>query len=226
MNNIALQPLIVFILLILLFFISRQTTNEVFYLLRIFIKNDSVIFGIVSVFFLPGTILHEFSHFFMAIILFLPVHKIQILPEFEKNYIKLGKVLYEKKDVIRGVIVGIAPLFGALLFFWFLSVFDLFPQKNIWLTILLGYVIFSVSSAMFSSKQDLIDLIYVIPFIIFFGIVVYLFNINFDFILRNKGLIKNMQEFFYNIRFYLVFSLVSHGIVIVAIKSFRLLLKR
>lgn len=226
MNNIVFQLIIVIVLLFILFFVSRQTTNEVFYLLRVFIKNDSLIFGIVSLFFLPGTILHEFSHFFMAIILFLPVHKIQILPEFEKNYIKLGKVLYEKKDVIRGVIVGIAPLFGALLFFWFLSVFHLFPQQNVWLTILLGYIIFSVSSAMFSSKQDLIDLIYVIPFIILFAIVVYLFNINFDFILRNKRLISNIQEFFFNIRFYLVFSLVSHGIVIIAFKSFRSLLKR
>ena len=117
MDNIVLQPVFFIILLLILFFLSCQTTNEIFYFLRMFIKNDSTVFGLVTFFFLPGTILHEFSHFFMAIILFLPVHKIQILPEFEKNYIKLGKVLYEKKDVIRGVIVGIAPLLGAMLFF-------------------------------------------------------------------------------------------------------------
>jgi len=221
MNNAVFQPLIVFILLIVLFFLSRQTTNEIFYFLRIFIKSDSIIFGLVSFFFLPGTILHEFSHFFMAIILFLPVHKIQILPEFEKNYIKLGKVLYEKKDVIRGVIVGIAPLFGAMLFFWFLSIFHLFPQPNIWLTILLGYIIFSVSSAMFSSKQDLIDLMYVVPFIAVFAAVVYIFNINFNFILQNHTLIRNIQDFFYNVRFYILLSLAIHGIVILILKSLR-----
>jgi len=191
-----------------------------------FIKNDSTVFGLVTFFFLPGTILHEFSHFFMAIILFLPVHKIQILPEFEKNYIKLGKVLYEKKDVIRGVIVGIAPLLGAMLFFWFLSIFHLFPQQNIWLSILLGYVVFSVSTSMFSSKQDLIDLVYIIPFIALFWAIIYLFNINLSFIIQNRTFIRNIQEFFYNVRFYLVFSLIIHGIVIIVLKSLRTLINR
>ena len=82
MDNIVLQPVFFIILLLILFFLSCQTTNEIFYFLRMFIKNDSTVFGLVTFFFLPGTILHEFSHFFMAIILFLPVHKIQILPEF------------------------------------------------------------------------------------------------------------------------------------------------
>jgi len=224
MDNVIFQLAIVLVMLVALFFISRQTSNEIFYFLRKFIKTDSVVFGIVSFFFLPGTILHEFSHFFMAIILFLPVHKIQILPEFEKNYIKLGKVLYEKKDVIRGVIVGIAPLIGALLFFWFLSVFHLFPQQNVWLTILLGYIIFSVSSAMFSSQQDLIDLIYVIPFFALFGAIIYIFNINFDFIFHNRVFIRNVNEFIRNIQFYIVFSLIIHGIVIIVLKSLRKLL--
>jgi hypothetical protein len=226
MNNIIFQPLIVLILLFVLFFVSRQTINELFYILRIFIKGDSVVFGLVALFFLPGTILHEFSHFFMAIILFLPVHKIQIFPEFEKNYIKLGKVLYEKKDVIRGVIVGLAPLFGALLLFWVLSVFHLFPQQNILLTIVLGYIIFAVSSSMFSSQQDLIDLVYFIPFVILLGIIIYIFNINFDFIFRNRILMQKIEDFFLNVRFYIIFSLVIHGIVIVTFKSLRKLLHR
>ncbi|PIY71891.1 hypothetical protein COY87_03810 [Candidatus Roizmanbacteria bacterium CG_4_10_14_0_8_um_filter_33_9] len=226
MDNIVLQPVFFIILLLILFFLSCQTTNEIFYFLRMFIKNDSTVFGLVTFFFLPGTILHEFSHFFMAIILFLPVHKIQILPEFEKNYIKLGKVLYEKKDVIRGVIVGIAPLLGAMLFFWFLSIFHLFPQQNIWLSILLGYVVFSVSTSMFSSKQDLIDLVYIIPFIALFWAIIYLFNINLSFIIQNRTFIRNIQEFFYNVRFYLVFSLIIHGIVIIVLKSLRTLINR
>ena len=224
MDNVVFQPVIFLVLLIVLYFTSRQTTNEIFYFLRKFIKKDSVVFGIVSLLFLPGTILHEFSHFFTAIVLFLPVHKLQILPEFEKNSIKLGKVLYEKKDVIRGFLVGIAPLFGALMFFWFLSVFHLFPHKTIWVTVLLGYVIFSVSSAMFSSQQDLIDLIYVIPLFGIVGVCIYLFNINFDFILQNKKLIQNARDFIDNIRFYIIFSVVIHGIVIVTLKSLRKLL--
>jgi len=94
------------------------------------------------------------------------------------------------------------------------------------LSILLGYVVFSVSTSMFSSKQDLIDLVYIIPFIALFWAIIYLFNINLSFIIQNRTFIRNIQEFFYNVRFYLVFSLIIHGIVIIVLKSLRTLINR
>ncbi len=224
--NVLIQPFVVLVLLVSLFFISRLTTNELFHFLRMFFKKDSTVFGLVSLVFFPGTVLHEFSHFLMAMVLMLPVHKIQILPEFEKNYIKLGKVLYEKKDFIRGLIVGIAPLFGALFFFWFLSAFRLFPSQNVFLTLGLGYIIFAVSSTMFSSKQDMVDIIYIVPVFIGVGVVIYLFNINLDFFLNNPVLMKQIQEFSSHVLFYLLFSLIVHGIVILVLKSLRRLLTK
>ena len=149
--------------LILIYFISRKLINELFYCLRIFIKNDKTIYNLISLFFLPGTILHEISHFFAATVLFLRVRSVSILPEWKGNYLKLGSVVYEKKDLLRSILVGIAPLFGGLAFFWFLAAFHLFPQTNMGINILLAYLIFSVATNMFSSAKDLQDLIFILP---------------------------------------------------------------
>ena len=114
----------------------------------------------------------------MATILLLKVAKVNLLPTWEKNNIKLGSVSYYKKDVFRSILVGIAPIFVGVGILWWLSLTGLFPAHTWWLNILLGYLIWVVSSTMFSSRQDLIDILYVIPLIIFIAIVVYLFKIN------------------------------------------------
>ncbi len=148
--------------LVVLFFISRLTIKELFIFLRIYLP-DRVAFTVITIFFLPGTILHEVAHFVMAVILLLRVREVSVLPEFEKDYIKLGKVVYEKKDFVRGILVGVAPTTAGLVMFWVFSVWNLFPTENMYLTVFLGYFIFVVSTTMFSSKQDLVDLIYIIP---------------------------------------------------------------
>lgn len=214
-----------FILILLIFFISHQITNHLFFLLRRFIKDEKTIYGLVSLLYLPGTILHELSHFFAATILFLRVREVKILPEFEKNYIKLGKVIYEKKDFARGFLVGIAPLFGALLFFYLVSFFRLFPSQNQILNLFFFYLIFTVSSTMFSSKQDLVDLIFIIPFIIFMGILFYIFQIDPTQFLENSKIINNLLTFLNQVNQYLFFSLIINFLVLVMLKIFLFLKK-
>lgn len=212
--------LIFFILILFLFFLSRQTTNQFFFFLRRFIKNEKTIYGLLSFLYLPGTILHELSHFFAATILFLKVREVKILPEFEKNYIKLGKVIYEKKDFVRGFLVGIAPLFGAILFFYLVSFFRLFPSQNQILNLFFFYLIFTVSSTMFSSKQDLVDLVFIIPFIIFMGILFYIFQIDPTQVLENSKIINNLLTFLNQVNQYLFFSLIINLLVLVMLKIF------
>jgi len=168
--------------IVFLFFISRHATNCLFRFLRSFIKNEKIVFSLVSLIYLPGTILHEIGHLFAAMVLFLKVRDINIFPEFEENYIKLGSVLYEKRDFVRGFLVGVAPFFAGILFFYFISVFNLFPSVNLVQNFFVAYLIFSISSTMFSSKQDLIDFIFMIPFFIFVAGFVYIFQINLNII--------------------------------------------
>jgi hypothetical protein len=221
--------MIFFILLffqtIALFFVSRHSTNQLFQFLRIFIKNEKWVFAIVSFLYLPGTILHEMAHFFAAMALFLKVKDINIFPEFKKDYIKLGSVLYEKKDFVRSFLVGIAPFFAGIFFFYYLSIFKLFPSVNLLQNLLFSYLIFAVSSTMFSSKQDLIDFIFIIPFVIFGAGIIYIFQIDFTFILKNEKAVKNLVQFLKEINFYLFISLIINLSLIIILKSFRFFLR-
>lgn len=223
---ISYQPVILIFQIIIIYFLSRITINELFYFLRFFFKNDQIVFSLISVFFLPGTIIHEMGHYFFALLLMLNVREVKIFPEWEKNYIKLGRVLYEKKDFVRGIFVGLAPLILGVAFFWWLSVFKLFPSQNLLINIILGYIIFSVSSTMFSSKQDLVDLIYIIPLIIIVIGIVYIFDLRLDFILKNKDLIQTFSNGVKGINFYLFFSLIINLFLIVFFKSFRKIIRK
>lgn len=84
--------------------------------------------------------------------------------------------MIEKKphDSIRSTLVGVAPVFGGLATLWLLVQARLFPGSDIGNTLLFGYIILSVSANMFSSKQDLRDLIHLVPIALLIGIVWYL----------------------------------------------------
>lgn len=225
MTPIVIQSIFFILLLVSIYFISRLATNEIFHFLRIFIKEERVVFSIVSLFFLPGTILHELAHFFGAMILMLHVRDIIIFPQFEGNYIKLGSVLYEKKDVFRSILVGIAPVFAGLVFFWMIANFKLFPNSNSVMNILFLYGIFAVSSTMFSSKKDLQDLIFIIPIGIGISAIVYIFNIRLDFILGNKFFVEGITGFMRTVNQYLFLSLVVNGAFTFVLKSIQFLIR-
>lgn len=211
---------------VFLFFLSRRATNQLFQFLRIFIKNEKLVFSIISFLYLPGTILHEMGHFIMATILFLKVKDINIFPEIKQDYIKLGSVLYEKKDFVRSFIIGIAPLFAGIFFFYYLSVFRLFPSANLLQNALFLYLIFTVSSTMFSSKQDLVDFIFIVPFVIFVAGIVYIFQINLNFILKDERVLNNLSEFLKEVNFYLFISLIVNLGSIIILKSVTILVKK
>lgn len=88
-------------------------------------------FGIFTLFFLLGTFIHELSHFLMAKILFVPVGNFSLFPKFKGRIIELGSVTVAKTDLIRGSLIGLAPLFISLagiyyLYFLPISVLNVF----------------------------------------------------------------------------------------------------
>lgn len=214
------------VILLSIFFISRIVTDNMFHLLRIFIKNETTIFVLISLFFLPGTILHELAHFFAATILVLRVRSVSILPTQQEGYIKLGSVTYEKKDVVRGILVGIAPLFVGLIFFYLINASKIFPTPNFMLNVLFIYLIFSVSSTMFSSKQDLVDIIFVLPLGIIIGGIIYIFDIEIVNIFMNKTIMNAIISFVDSTNRYLFFSLLINLLLLVLFKGLRVVLRK
>lgn len=162
----------------ILFFLSRKTLNELYYFLKRILKKNSVVYLAISIIFFPGTLLHELSHAIMARLLLLKVTEIKLIPEWKNNNIQLGRVTYVKGDFIRSIIIGIAPVIGGIALLFGVAVSHFFPNPNISLNILLIYIIFVISSTMFSSKQDLVDIGYIIPIVIGVGAILFFFKIN------------------------------------------------
>ncbi len=163
--------------------------------------------------FFPGTVLHEFAHAFTAIVLLLRVRAIELFPQWHGGKLRLGSVLYEKKDPVRSFIVGITPFIFGMFFFWILAAFNLFPYPQIDWSIFLGYLIFSVSSTMFSSQQDLKDILIALPIILFTIGILYVIS-GFGWVMI---ILPKLEWFIHYITMYLFFCLLIHIILLVVL---------
>jgi len=218
MDNIYFSLIILIADVFLLYLVSRKTINEIFNSLMIVTKTKGIVYSLASLIFFPGTAIHELAHFFMATVLFIKVREFKIFPEWYGGRIRLGTVVMEKKDFLRGILVGIAPLFAGFAFFWWLSAFKIFPNSSLLLNAILIYFMFCVSTTMFSSYEDLKELINTVPFLILIGVGLYLFDIRVDLNLISSGrLIKIIKD----INTYLFYSLIINVVIVVILKSFR-----
>lgn len=213
-QDLLFQTLLFIILTVVLFVISRKSIQILFVLFHKLFRNDHIVFICISAFFLPGTIIHELSHFVMAILLFLPVHEIQIFPKKQGSYIKLGYVIYEKKDVIRSILVGIAPIIVGMLAFWWLYTISFFTSDIWYIQLFKIYIMFVLSTTMFSSKQDLIDIGYIIPLLLLCAAVIYVLDINILFFLQIESIVSRLTHFMYSVTTYLSISIGIHSIIV------------
>lgn len=110
-----------------------------------------------SLLFLPGTILHELSHWLTAEILGVRTGEITILPNFEEpvngGREKLGSVQTERTGPLRSFLIGAAPFFTGILILW---VFGSLLQNNWlwWQYLLIFYGVVVVGSSMLLSRED------------------------------------------------------------------------
>lgn len=111
----------------------------------------------MSALFLPGTIIHEMAHAFMAIMLFIPVGKMELIPKLVGNNLKLGSVEVGRSDPIRRLFIGAGPfIFGVALLlglFFYGARNQLFAHHLYIITSC--YAVFEIGNTMFSSKKDM-----------------------------------------------------------------------
>jgi len=208
--------------IILIYALSRLTLKNTYRFLHRLKWHNSSIIGIVSFLYAPGTIVHELSHYLVALLLNMHPREVSFFPVVEGDRVKLGHVLYEKNkgDFIRPLLVGIAPFFGALGVLWLLIHGSFFPGKEWWQTALFGYLILAITANMFSSPQDLIDIGYVIPLFIMIGLIFYLF----PFSLSGSyftSLNERISFFIMTIQPPLLFSVGFHAILVVLLSRFK-----
>ena len=165
-----LLPLLLFILSAILLYLSSHALinnfTKVFYRLT---KSHHTAVNLLFFLVLPGVFLHEFSHIITAEILQVRTGELSLKPQFSDGQLKLGSAQIALTDPIRLTLIGTAPfLIGTtslwlLLTFGFkldlstinLSIFKSLSQTPWHLTLLFGYLTFTLSNTMFSSPSDL-----------------------------------------------------------------------
>jgi len=149
----------------------------------------------------------------MAMILQLKIRDIHIFPEWGHDLIKLGSVVYEKKDVFRSILVGVAPFFVGLMVLWWFYGLGLYQNSSVLQFLGMNYIVFVISTTMFSSKQDLVDILYLIPIIAVVMGCFYIFQIDSSFVIKLIQL-EAVRQFLYAIRTYIAIAIGIHAIII------------
>jgi hypothetical protein len=142
--------------IVVLYFFSKKFTRKFSNLFYRLTKSKKWTVWITSILFLPGTLLHELSHFLVALFLLIPVGEISFTPEFNEDEVQLGSVEIGKTDFIRRFFVGASPLifglgtlFGSLYWLVNLDTISILP------IVITSYISFAVGNTLFSSRKDL-----------------------------------------------------------------------
>lgn len=161
--DFILKLTMIFILILclevtLLLLMSKILINSLVKILYRLTGSHSTVINILVIIFLPGTILHELAHLLVAGVLLVPVGDLEVVPVISGDEVRLGSVQIGSTDPLRRTIIGIAPiLVGIILIIFGLSFIQSIPNGGIFSlqNCLAFYLIFTVSSTMFSSKKDL-----------------------------------------------------------------------
>lgn len=170
--GLGFMPWIIFFTEFLILFLTSRFLFKSFYALLYFVfHSQRVAIVILSAFFLPGVFIHEMAHLVVAELLRVKTHGVEFMPELTGNSLKMGSVKVERSDIIRSLLIGIAPLVvgSAILV---LSLFVLrntfsYPQivssvPSFATAFLVGLSVFIIANTMFSSKKDVEGLLEVV----------------------------------------------------------------
>lgn len=150
-----------------LYLAHQKMTLELSRLIHRLGGNQNVLIWVWSVIFLPGTIIHEISHFLAAAATGARTGKIEIFPEFiedildeegdEKRGVALGYVQVARMNPLQGFIVGVAPFVsGMALLIWLASLMRVnYLSENIWPLLFQTYLFFIIGNSFFPSWADM-----------------------------------------------------------------------
>src|SRR3990170_4820904 len=171
-----------------LYYVSRRLITRLHGISVALVQNQKAAIWILAFIFLPGTIVHELSHFLLATLFRVPTGHISIFPNFKhiekgKQDISMGHIQIAQTGPFRHTLIGIAPLFVGLSLLYFIA--HLFFPNNLQqmtndqllMTALGAYFLFSISLTMFTSRSDLRSFIFVAPVVILLTIALFLAGI-------------------------------------------------
>lgn len=144
------------ILLALLYYFSRLIIRYLTIISVLLFHNSRIAIYAYSIFFLPGILLHELSHFLMAAALGVPTGQINLFPkkmEGEGEQWLMGSVQSAETDPLRANLIGIAPmLVGSGALASIVRIGQIWPISP--MGILFLYLLLAIANNMFLSPQD------------------------------------------------------------------------
>jgi len=149
--------------------------------------------AIYSTIFLPGTIIHELSHWIVAEILQVRTGEITIFPDDSEGSKtqKLGSVVTERTDPFRGFLIGLAPFISGMLILVVLGqlLSSGWGVYLWWQLTLIIYGVIVVGNSMMISSADRRSWPFIVILAIFLGILIAkyypdLITSNYDFFIR------------------------------------------
>lgn len=193
-----MYPLLFFVLLAVLFFLSHTLTKELFRFLYTVTRSKNLTIILFSLLFFPGVLIHELSHYLMALVLMVPVGKMEFFPQMQDGGLKLGSVSIAKTDPIRRFFIGVAPLMiGVSIILATLYFYQEFTIVNhLWKVVVLGYVLFEIGNTMYSSKKDLEGALELVLTVTIIGIILFISGVRLPAISADNQVLTQFYSIF------------------------------
>lgn len=205
-------------LLVALWLASRRLTYYVLSLLYILTRNQNVAIGIYALLILPGTLLHEASHWAMATLVGVRTGRFSILPKFTaQRTLQLGAVDVRGGGLWQHTLIGLAPLLAGSFFTLWIAIYLVDVkllgaawQAGRWQDVgaalaaglsqpnaaIFIYLLFTVSDAMFLSSSDRAPLQRMVLYLALVLFVLYLFGLVPAFPPRWEALMQDVFRLF------------------------------
>jgi hypothetical protein len=214
--------IIFFIEVLILLALSKKVHRLVSTLIYRITGNNKLSVYIMAFLFLPGTIIHELSHFLTGLFLLVPVGELTFIPKIEDESVRLGSVSIAKTDPLRRFLIGSAPLLIGVSLILAIVFFLTNTTDPTAIHFLVGfYLILEIANTMFLSKKDL-DGVWKIILIVGLLIALYIVlgidvDINSDFGFR-------VNEMFETGTYFMLVPLVVNMLIIAAINVIKKIL--
>lgn len=196
--------LVFFLLFFLIYFLSPSINTKIYHLFFLLTRSKNLALSTLIIILLPGTIIHELSHFLVATLLFVRSGELTILPKLEEGRIKAGSLRHADTDPFRRTLIGLAPMVVGLMIIYIVG--NLFLPQIYDFKFLISnfYILFTLSISMFSSRKDLEMARFLIPVILLVVFVLYLNGITLTF---STDILNRLNFFFSELNFYLLVTL-------------------
>lgn len=210
-----IQLFFLFIFLFLLFLLSQKISTYIYSIIFLVTKNRGAALAVLLFLFLPGTIIHELSHFLIAILVRVPTGELTVIPTLDKETgeVKAGRLAIAKTDPVRYTVIGLAPMIIGLALMYLIGHFLIGAQLSInhyQFIIAAFYLFFIITNTMFSSKKDLESAVLVIPIVFLIFSSLYLVGIRLFF---DEKLVAAIEKTLSSLNIYLLAAVLLNLLI-------------